>query len=670
MFHHYPVMMMPAAVPMDHQFHAMTPITTRAISAGSTPTRLDLLEHEVNRLAQQQTMDGQGGYPISQSMALMKPHAMNSSPMSDASTSASGGSVSMEEHTQVLKLYLDAVSHLRDLHDQHTSLMEHHAALMKMHTDVIQYTTELEGKVTGGAGGKPKKELKKHPGMGVIRLDYNYPAADGDTDSPASFGYDVTYRVVPGLTFEMAQAGKFTEQVERRFAEAIKFLEQKGVNGITGDCGFMMAFQVIARKIATVPVFMSSMVQCPIIAAAFDKNDKILILTANAKTLQPQKEVLLEHCGFQVEDRRFVIEGCQDLPGFDAVAKGEKVPIDIVQPAIVKMTMGILKREPKIAGILLECTELPPYADALRAATDLPVWDAITACDFYISGYKDNPRFGIDDWQAEWDKQQEEYSFGQNLIDTEKALLVNKIDAKKAVAKTKAKAKAAAKVKKLAEKQAPILGIVRLDYNYPPAAGDIDHPGSYNYDILFRCVPGLTFEMAQSGMMTYQVQREFADAIKWLESKGVAGITGDCGFMMAFQPFARDVATVPVFMSSMVQSPMISVAYDKYDKVLILTANSKTLLPQKNVLLSECGFDVDDDRFVIEGCQDVPGFDAVARGDRVDVEYVTPGIVKKVTTLLANQPQIRAILLECTELPPYSDALRKATGLPVWDAIT
>ena len=31
---------------------------------------------------------------------------------------------------------------------------------------------------------------------------------------------------------------------------------------------------------------------------------------------------------------------------------------------------------------------------------------------------------------------------------------------------------------------------------------------------------------------------------------------------------------------------------------------------------------------------------------------------------------IRAILLECTELPPYADALRYHTGLPVWDAIT
>merc|ERR1719492_168812 len=115
---------------------------------------------------------------------------------------------------------------------------------------------------------------------------------------------------------------------------------------------------------------------------------------------------------------------------------------------------------------------------------------------------------------------------------------------------------------------------------------------------------------------------------------------------------------------------MISVAFDKYDKILILTANGETLKPQKEVLLSECGFDVDDSRFVIYGCQNVPGFEAVASGDKVDVERVTPGIVKLTNSILKKEPTIRAICLECTELPPYSDALRLATNLPVFDSIT
>mmetsp|Transcript_122028 Transcript_122028/g.304524 ORF Transcript_122028/g.304524 Transcript_122028/m.304524 type:complete len:729 (-) Transcript_122028:131-2317(-) len=652
-------------------------------------SRLDLLEAEVNHIR----------YSTPPSASMSKLPGMVPSPtklggsevldfgsLSGASTGASSNlmdttmassadaSVAAPGHHayhQLFSLYKDAVTQLNSLQVRHTQLMSTHQELMMAHYGALQYAAETESNASTGPAGAPKKQLKKHPCMGVIRLDYNYPPADGDTDSPASFGFDVTYRVVPGMTFEIAQAGKFTEAVERRFAEGIKFLEQKGVNAITGDCGFMMAFQVLARKIATVPVFMSSMVQCPVIGAAFDAKDQILILTANGNSLKPQKDVLLNHCGFDVEEDRFVIRGCQDIPGFDAVAKGQAVPIDIVQPGMVKMTADIIRQNPRISGILLECTELPPYADALRASTGLPVWDAVTAADFYISGFKDNPRFGIDDWQAEWDQDQEEYAFGQNLIAKDKDLLVNKTQTSSPKKAAKPKSKAAVqKLKKLKKKQAPCLGVIRLDYNYPPAAGDIDCPGSYGYDVLFRCVPGLTFEMAQSGMMTYQVQQQFVSAVHWLESKGVCGITGDCGFMMAFQPLARDIASVPVFMSSMVQCPMISVAFDKYDVILILTANSKTLEPQKNVLLKECGFDVDDTRFLIEGCQNIDGFDAVAKGEKVDVERVTPGMVKMVQDLLSMQPNIRAILLECTELPPYADALRQATGLPVWDAIT
>jgi len=259
----------------------------------------------------------------------------------------------------------------------------------------------------------------------VIRLDYNYPPAAGDIDCPGSYGYDVLFRVIPGLTFEMAQSGRMTRVVAEEFKKGITWLESKGASGITGDCGFMMAFQPIAREVATVPCFMSSMVQCPMVSVAFDKYDKILILTANSETLKPQKDTLLNSCGFDVDDTRFLIMGCQDVPGFDAVAKGEAVDVEYVTPGIVRMTKGILERQPSIRAIILECTELPPYSDALRQATGLPVWDAITNADFFISARKDNPRFGLNDWQTEWDGQVDEYVWGQNLTAAQKAACLN-----------------------------------------------------------------------------------------------------------------------------------------------------------------------------------------------------------------------------------------------------
>merc|ERR1740117_517792 len=577
---------------------------------------------------------------------------------------ASSGAPRSREHQEMMGAHKELLGTMCRQNETHIELMNAHKDIMKIHKELMEQNKKVQG-------GK-KANAKKNPGLGIVRLDYNYPPGAGDIDSPASFGYDVIYRSVPKLTFEMAQGGKFTEEVERNFAEAIKYLEARGVSAMTGDCGFMMAFQVKARQIASKPIFMSSMVQCPVIATAFEPQDQILILTANGNSLRSQKDMLLNSCGFDVNEDRFVIVGCQDVPGFDAVAKGEAVPLAIVQPGVVKKVLEVLKARPRIAGILMECTELPAYSDAVRAATKLPVWDAITGADFYVNGFKDNPRMGINDWQDNWDEEQDDYAFGDNLIAKDKADLKQKIDGVSAMPKKKGPSKKQKEKikKKLKKKENPILGVVRLDYNYPPAPGDIDCPGSYGYDVIFRVVPGMTFGMAQSGRLSRPVEHEFKAAVTWLEKQGAVGITGDCGFMMAFQPLARQVGNVPIFMSSMVQCPMISVAFDKYDKIIILTANDETLKPQKDALLNRCGFDVDDTRFIIYGCQNVPGFDAVAKGDAVDVEYVTPGIVKMVKEIVKREPTIRAILSECTELPPYSDALRQATGLPVWDAIT
>lgn len=57
------------------------------------------------------------------------------------------------------------------------------------------------------------------------------------------------------------------------------------------------------------------------IAAAYSRKEDIAIFTANSKTLTPMKE----QCGVNPEDTRFQIVGCQDVPGFEAVAVGGKV---------------------------------------------------------------------------------------------------------------------------------------------------------------------------------------------------------------------------------------------------------------------------------------------------------------------------------------------------------
>jgi len=50
-------------------------------------------------------------------------------------------------------------------------------------------------------------------------------------------------------------------------------------------------------------------------------------------------------------------------------------------------------------------------------------------------------------------------------------------------------------VKRHHTKDAACLGIMRLDYDYPPAPGDIDCAESFGYDVHYRAIPGFTFSV-------------------------------------------------------------------------------------------------------------------------------------------------------------------------------
>lgn len=140
------------------------------------------------------------------------------------------------------------------------------------------------------------------------------------------------------------------------------------------------------------------------------------------------KDLIRDECGVDTQQQRFHVVGCEDVPGFEAVALGEKVNTKAVEPGIVAKAKAALEEFPDARAFLMECTELPPYSDAVRSATGKPVFDAITGCDFFLSSCRDNERFGKQGWQADWDQEQEAYKYGDDLTEEQKAKLVNKVE--------------------------------------------------------------------------------------------------------------------------------------------------------------------------------------------------------------------------------------------------
>jgi hypothetical protein len=68
----------------------------------------------------------------------------------------------------------------------------------------------------------------------------------------------------------------------------------------------------------------------------------------------------------------------------------------------------------------------------------------------------------------------------------------------------------------------------------------------------------------------------------------------------------------------------------------------------------------------LEGC---PEFEEVVFHDRhdLDVERMQDEVVQVATGLVTRHPEVRALLLECSLLPPFAHAVQAATRLPVFD---
>lgn len=496
-----------------------------------------------------------------------------------------------------------------------------------------------------------KRTGKPHLVLGVLRLDYGYDPLANEVDTFASMGYDVLYQVVPMLTPDAVVGPHLAERIKRNFLGAVQRLHQRGANAITGDCGFMMTSQPFAQEVSSQPIFMSSLVQWPTIACAFAASDTFLVITAHSSRLASQEGVLLPTCKLNLKEDRFVVHDCQALPSIDMVPKGEAVPDATLEVALVDMVVGILKDSVQIRGILIECIGLLPYTDAVRAATNLPVWDAVTAADLLISAYGRCARFGLEDWQYE-------------LVHMHDGTRPGPV-AQASEANLTASAGYTGKVR--------ILGVLTLDYENPEAPRDYVSYGSQEYQILFCYIPELTRYLTSLGKLTKACEKKLKDTISWMEGQGACAITGDCGFMMAYQLLLRDFASVPLFLSPMIQCHMVPLVVNTKSKVLVLTAVSADLDEERKIMLSHCGFDMGDSRYIICGCEGVAGF-CVVGGQPMDVQHVLPGLLKMVTHALEEWPavgvHVGAICVECAQLLPYSDALRHETGLPVFDAIT
>lgn len=165
-----------------------------------------------------------------------------------------------------------------------------------------------------------------------------------------------------------------------------------------------------------------------------------------------------------------------------------------------------------------------------------------------------------------------------------------------------------------------------------------------------------------------EVLKTMIQDAKQLAAEGIKAITTSCGFNAIFQRELAESAGVPVFTSSLLQVPFARQIIEPEAEICIVTANSKALTQDH---LTTVGI-ADSSRLHIIGLEKCKEWNKIFDGRdlEVDLDVIEAEILSSIQQALVARPQIKAIVLECTDLPPYSSAIRKMSQLPVFDFIT
>ena len=207
------------------------------------------------------------------------------------------------------------------------------------------------------------------------------------------------------------------------------------------------------------------------------------------------------------------------------------------------------------------------------------------------------------------------------------------------------------------------LGILMLEARFPRIPGDMGNATTWPFPVLYRVVKGASPERVvlhgAAGLLP-----DFLDAAAELVSFGAEAITTNCGFLSLFQ---REIAAhvgVPVATSALIQIPWVQATLPPGKLVGVITVSGASLTPWH---LEAAGAPANTPFVGTEDGEEFFRVLILAEKQDMDVRLAARDILNAGRRLLAAYPDIGAIVLECTNMPPYAHALREVLGVPVYD---
>jgi Asp/Glu/hydantoin racemase len=217
--------------------------------------------------------------------------------------------------------------------------------------------------------------------VGILMLEARFPRIPGDMGNAGTWDFPVMYRVVRDASPDRV-VRRGAEGLLPAFIEAARGLEADGVDGITTNCGFLALFQEELAAAVSVPVLTSSLMQVRAVNALLPKGKRAGVLTISGSTLTPAH---LAKAGVPEGTPIGTTEGGVH---FTQAILGDEYELDtgLAERDNIEAAVALASAHPDIGAIVLECTNMTPYAAAIRRATGLPVFSIVSTVNWFQSG--------------------------------------------------------------------------------------------------------------------------------------------------------------------------------------------------------------------------------------------------------------------------------------------
>jgi Asp/Glu/hydantoin racemase len=211
--------------------------------------------------------------------------------------------------------------------------------------------------------------------VGILMLDTRFPRIPGDMGNAATFPFPVRYHRVPGADPDLV-VRRGAEGLLPAFIDGARQLEREGVGAITTNCGFLIKYQEQLAGAVRVPVFTSSLLLVPLVHRMLAPGRSIGLMTVNSRGLTAEH---LAGAGIG-RDVLLVVAGMEGEKEFTRVLLDNELELDVdaARQEHVRVAQRLVAEHPEVGAIVLECTNMPPYAADVQRVTGLPVFDIVS----------------------------------------------------------------------------------------------------------------------------------------------------------------------------------------------------------------------------------------------------------------------------------------------------